>query len=100
MAEGQWRIYLLGRLQAQSAQTTLVHFSARRIGMLLAKLVLRSPHPVDREELLALLWPEGELDASRNRLRALLSNLRGHLEPGGLEAGSVLQADRATVRLL
>src|SRR5579859_7718155 len=99
MAEEQWRFYLLGRLQAQGARTTLVHFSARRIGALLACLVLRSPYPVQREELLALLWPDSEPDVSRNRLRALLSNLRSHLEPASIASGSVLEAGRTTLRL-
>ncbi len=99
MADGPWRIYLLGRLQARDARRTLVHFSARRTGALLACLVLRAPQPVDREELLELLWPEGDPEASRNRLRALLSSLRHQLGPGATGTGSLLLADRKTVRL-
>ena len=94
MHEGHWRIYLLGRLQAQSAQQTLNHLSMRRIGALLACLVMRAPHPVPREELLALLWPEEPVEIAQNRLRVLLSALRKHLEPAGAAPGSVLTTER------
>ncbi len=100
MEEGHRRIYLLGRLQIQDANDQILKFSARRIGALLACLVLRAPHAIEREELLARLWPEGDPEACRNRLRALLSNLRGHLEPGAAAEGTVLEASRANVRLV
>src|SRR5258708_4374716 len=97
MSERQWRIYLFGRLQAQSEQKTLNHLSMRRIGALLACLALRAPHPVPREELLDLLWPEESLDVARNRLRVLLSALRPLLEPPDTTPGSVLAAERKAV---
>lgn len=100
MKESLWRICLLGRLQVQNDRKTLTHLSMRRIGALLACLVLRAPHPVPREELMDLLWPEEPLETARNRLRVLLNALKRHLEPAGVASGSVLEAGRNTVRLL
>ncbi|MCW3051110.1 MAG: DNA-binding transcriptional activator of the family [Chthonomonadales bacterium] len=99
MAEAFWRITLLGRLHARSEEHTLNHLSMRRVGALLACLVLRAPHPVPREKLLELLWPEVAGPVARNRLSVLLSALRPHLEPPGTPAESVLLAERLTVQL-
>jgi predicted ATPase/DNA-binding SARP family transcriptional activator len=100
MAEASWRINMLGRLQARWEQQTLNHLSMRRVGALLACLALRAPHPVPREELLELLWPDVSSPVARNRLSVLLSALRQHLEPAGVSPESVLLAERHTVQLL
>src|SRR5579871_2495807 len=97
--EPTWQIYLLGRLHAQSNERTLSHLSGRRIGLLLACLVLRSPHPVPREEILDLLWPETPSEVARNRLSVLINALRHQLEPVGSPSSSVLVATRNSVHL-
>lgn len=99
MAETSWRITMLGRLHAQSSEQKLNHLSMRRVGALLACLTLRAPHPVPREELLELLWPEADSQVARNRLSVLLSALRQHLEPAGTPPESVLLAERHTLQL-
>ncbi len=99
MHHNRWRICLLGRLQVQSDHTKLTHLAMRRAGALLSCLVVRAPHPVPREELLALLWPEETSDTARNRLRVLLSNLRRSLEPSDPASDSVLVIERHAVRL-
>ena len=99
MSAATWRIYLFGKLQVQGAQKTLNQLSMRRLGALLAGLLLRHPNPMPREELLGILWPDEDLSVSRNRLRVLLNALRQHLEPGDAISGSVLQAERSAIQL-
>ena len=100
MHQDPWRICLLGRLQVQSGQTKLTHLAMRRAGALLSCLVVRAPHPVPREELLALLWPEEPSDTARNRLRVLLSSLRRSLVPADAASACVLAIERHAVRLV
>ena len=69
---------------------------ARRLFKLLA---VEPAHRLHRDEVIELLWPEVDLDAGRNRLSIALSSLRHQLEPPGVPAGAVIQADRASVRL-
>ncbi len=46
-----------------------------------------------------MLWPDEEVDTSRNRLRVTLASLRRQLEPPPMESGSVLVATRTHVSL-
>ena len=55
------------------------------------------PHP--RENLIEMLWPDIAPASGRKNLRNLLAALRPVLEPPGVPAGSVLYADRFSVRL-
>ncbi|HVK04596.1 MAG TPA: hypothetical protein VM490_14045 [Armatimonadaceae bacterium] len=93
-----WRIHLLGKVEAVREGRTLSHFESARVIALLARLALypRRVHP--REELVELLWPDVEAEAARGRLRRALLVLRRQLEDG-LPSGSVLVADRRSVRL-
>jgi predicted ATPase/DNA-binding SARP family transcriptional activator len=94
-----WRIELLGSLRATHGDRVVTQFRTQKAGSLLAYLAFHSRHPHPREALLELLWPELDLDASRNNLRFVLHSLRQLLEPAGTPAGSVLLADRSTVSL-
>ena len=93
-----WRIAFLGKISATREGTTLSRFESSRAVALLARLALfpRRTHP--REELCELLWPEVEPEIARTRLRHTLRTLRGPLE-AGLSPGSVLVADRTSVRV-
>jgi hypothetical protein len=93
-----WRITLLGKIEAKREEKTLTRFESSRAIALLARLVLfpNKAHP--REELCELLWPEVEPEIGRRRLRHILGTLRVPLE-AGLPAGSVLIADRNSVRI-
>ncbi|HLI47633.1 MAG TPA: tetratricopeptide repeat protein [Chthonomonas sp.] len=99
MMNQAWRIELLGGLRAYLDKETHFRQSTRKMGALLAYLILHSPHFVPREELLALLWPEEEQEVAKNRLRVMLTSLRYHLEPAGIKRGLILQANRLSVRL-
>lgn len=97
--DGQWRIELLGGLRASSGNLVVSHFPGRPVAALLARLVLFPRRRHGREELIELLWPGATVDVGRNRLRQVLSTLRGLLEPPGSGATSVIVADRQTLHL-
>jgi DNA-binding SARP family transcriptional activator len=94
-----WRIYLLGGLRAEGCGRTVTRFRTQKAAMLLAYLAyyLQRPHP--RDSLLELLWPACDPQAGRNNLSRELSGLRDQIEPEGTPAGTVILADRFTVRL-
>ncbi len=98
-SDGQWRVELLGGLRASSGSLVVDHFPGRPVATLLARLVLFPKRSHGREELIELLWPGTPVDVGRNRLRQVLSTLRGLLEPPGSGAISVIVADRQTLHL-
>src|SRR5205823_1769411 len=71
----------------------------RRAASLLARLAYFGDRAHPREVLAEMLWPEESPEATRVRLRQVLASLRRVLEPAGAPEGSVLVADRTTVRL-
>jgi predicted ATPase/DNA-binding SARP family transcriptional activator len=99
MMQAPWRITLFGRLTLQQGDQTVTRFRTYKAGALLAFLAYFPHRSHTREELIELLWPEGDIDAGRNLLRVTLTSLRHRLEPPGVTAGSVLVADRTTVQL-
>lgn len=94
-----WRIHLLGSLRAVRGDETVTRFRSQKTAELLAYLAYFRQRCHPREILVELLWPEYDLDAGRHSLSVALSSLRHQLEPPGSAAGSVLQADRFSVRL-
>src|SRR2546423_1256989 len=94
-----WRIELLGGIRATCEDRVVSHFETRRAASLLAFLACHRKRPHPREVLAEMLWPDEDMEATRDRLRQALSALRRALEPEGVEAGSVLQADRSEVSL-
>ncbi len=112
-----WRVELFGGLRAiryspgalsaaapplpATPAAVLERFQTQRTGLLLAALALAAPAARTREELSALLWPDATAAAGRERLSQALYWLRQRLEgDAGREPGSVLRADRYTIRLL
>lgn len=94
-----WQIQLLGGLSARKDDHCITRFAASRAAALLARLALFPRRTHAREELADLLWPDADLEAGRLSLRVCLASLRRQLEPPGTLTGSVLIADRTTVRL-
>src|SRR5579871_6699556 len=93
-----WTIQLLGGLAAHSQQRQLVRFRTQKAASLLAYLAFhRSPQP--RETLIEMLWPETDPEIGRHNLSMALSFLRHQLEPTGVPPGTVILADRFSVRL-
>ncbi len=93
------RIELLGGLSVRQGDRVITRFRMQKIGGLLAYLAYYADRPHPREMLIELLWPECDLDAGRNRLSMSLSSLRNQLEPPGVPAGTVIQADQISVQL-
>jgi predicted ATPase len=94
-----WRVQLLGGLALNQGSQVITHFESTRAALLLAYLALSPQRSHPREELCELLWPEIDIDISRPRLRQALYSLRHQLEPPGVPSGSVLIADRHSLRL-
>ena len=98
LLSGRWSVRVLGTLEANNGDVRLSHFVSQPIAALLARLLLLPQRAHPREALIELLWPEGDLEVGRNRLRNAISSLRRLLEPPGVTAGSVLVADRQGVQ--
>jgi adenylate cyclase len=95
----RWRIELLGTLRATRGDQLLSRFLTQKNAALLAYLAYFRQRSHRREELVELLWPEGDPRAGRNSLKQALATLRHQLEPDSVPSGAVLIADRTTVQL-
>ena len=97
--EALCRIGMLGGLRVQQGSRTITRFRTQKGAALLAYLAyhLGQAHP--REVLTELLWPWNPPAAGRTNLRGELAALRRQLEPPGVPNGTVLQADRFSIRL-
>lgn len=94
------RIELLGQLRLRVGDADVVRFRTYKTGALLAYLAYHLGKPCPREELIEMLWPDTPSDQARNSLSQSLSSLRHLLEPIGVDAGTVLEAGRHSVRLI
>jgi predicted ATPase/DNA-binding SARP family transcriptional activator len=95
----QWRVELFGGLILCQEEERITRFATQKTAALLAYLAFYRHKSHPREVLIEFLWPECEPDVGRNRLSTLLAYLRRLLEPPGTQAGTVVQADRASVGL-
>ena len=93
------RICLLGGLSIEANGVALARLPTQKTGLLLAYLASFPAHAHPREELIEMLWPECELEQGRNRLRVALSAIRHMLEVSGIAPYTVIEADRALVRI-
>jgi DNA-binding SARP family transcriptional activator len=97
-----WTIQLLVGLAARRSQQEVTRFRTQKSAALLAYLAFHAAPPSlpqPRDVLLGMFWPEDEPEAVRNNLSKALSFLRRVLEPPGVPPGTVILADRASVRL-
>jgi predicted ATPase len=95
-----WRIRLIGglALEREGSGQAITLFRSRKTAGLLAYLAL-FPRRHTRETLIALFWPEDELEQGRQSLRTALTSLRKQLEPPDIRPGSVLEATRTHISL-
>src|SRR5262245_45687189 len=93
------RIELLGGLRVRQGDRIITRFRMQKIGALLAYLAYYPDRSHPREVLIEALWPQCDLGAGRSRLSTSLSSLRRQLEPPGVPAGAIIQADRGCVQL-
>src|SRR5215470_8763592 len=94
-----WRIELLGWLRAARGSDVHTKFSTQKTASLLGYLALHPGGAFTREELAEQLWPDAPGRTSRHNLRMALHVIRRVLEPPDVDPGSVLSADRDSVRL-
>lgn len=97
MLSMNWRIELLGGLRVRQEEQSVERFRRGKEGSLLAYLAFYPKQSHGREQLADRFWPDS--DAGRANLRVALTSLRRRLEPPGTPQGTVLVADRTTVRL-
>lgn len=97
--EPTWRIELLGRFCLRRGEQEISHFRTRKTAALLAYLAYYPSRAYMRDELSELCWHEMDRDAARNALRIALNALRKQLEPAGVVPGTVVLADRTSVKL-
>lgn len=97
--ESPWHIQMFGRLCARRGDEAIDRFATSRTAALLARLALHPQRTHPREELIDLLWPASEMDAGRLSLRVAAASLRRQLEPSEVPSGSILIADRSSLRL-
>src|SRR5206468_2305231 len=77
----------------------LTRFRTRKTAEMLAYLAYHRTRSHPREILIDLLWPECEPDVARHNLSVALSWRRHQIEPPGTPPGTLLLADRFSLRL-
>lgn len=96
MLEEAWlRVYLAGELQVESGEHLVreADLPARQGRLAFALLVMQRDHPVSREELADVLWPDRLPKAWGVSLSAIISKLRAILGTAGLDRdGSIVSA--------
>jgi predicted ATPase/DNA-binding SARP family transcriptional activator len=95
----RWRIEMLGGLRVVMGDRIITRFRTQKTGALIAYLAYFPQRSHLRDALIELFWPDGDPSAGRNNLSRELAWLRQHLEPQGGLPGTVIDADRAAVRL-
>ncbi len=94
----RWRIELFGGLRLRCGDLVVTRFETRKTAALLACLALSLDCPQPRDVLAELLWPDEDLEATRDRLRHALMALRRVLEPPGTPQGSVLITNKSDIQ--
>lgn len=90
-----WLITLFEELTirpaGEEAKGIVRRFRFQKVAALLAYLAYHRGKLFSREHLCELLWPDEDLEITRNRLRVTLGSLRRQLEPPGVSFGTVLE---------
>src|SRR5438876_7932855 len=94
-----WRIELFGGIKALGGSTVVSHFETRRSACLLAYLAYYRGRLHPREVLAEMLWPDEDVDVTRDRLRQSLAAIKRAIEPEICSNGSVIKTDRTEVGL-
>lgn len=94
-----WRISLFGALSVKTDGPVVDRFEHRKAAALLACLAFTPQRIRSREELMEMLWPEEDPEATRVRFRQTLLNLRRTLDATGNPSEELLLSDRTFVRL-
>ncbi len=92
-------IRLFGGISVEMRDRRITRFNTQKTALLLARLAYKPGVRHPREVLIDMLWPDATPEAGRSRLSNSLTSLRRQLEPPGLPAGAIVQAERLTVCL-
>ncbi|MBL8086995.1 MAG: hypothetical protein JNM85_02850 [Chthonomonas sp.] len=74
-------------------------FQTQKTGSLLAYVAMHPEKTFARDVVAAMLWPDGDLQAVRNRLNQAVSSLRRQVHSTDRAADAVLVADHQTIRI-
>ncbi|MCW3051030.1 MAG: putative ATPase [Chthonomonadales bacterium] len=94
-----WRITLFGGLTVKTNGPVVDRFEHRKAASLLGCLALSPHRSHSRDELMEMLWPEEDPEATRVRFRQVLLNLRRALDTTGAPSDTILVSDRTFIRL-
>lgn len=86
------KLQLLSKFRLSHAETDET-IAMRSNGRILAYLAYKGDQPVDRKELLRVLWPEEQSSVAANRLRVALTRMRSGLGPVLIESSHGLSLD-------
>lgn len=92
-------VSMFGGLSLQVQGRRIERFRTRKTAILLACLAYHPGRAFRREEIIEMLWPYSEPDSGRQSLSTTLTALRRQMEPSGIDPGSVICADRHSIRL-
>ncbi|MEY3602425.1 MAG: hypothetical protein RL169_1669, partial [Armatimonadota bacterium] len=92
------RLRFLGVFSLTDTAGVQQRFPTRHAAVLVAYLAYHSDRVHSRDKLAEMLWPNADFDEQRNRFRVALSQARKLLEPSELDAGTVLDVTRQTVK--
>ena len=93
------KIRLFGGVSVERRGELITKFRTHKAESLLAYLALNLRQTHSREQLIDRFWQDMEPEAARDNLSTVLSSLRKQLEPTGVPSGTVLLANRQSVRL-
>jgi DNA-binding SARP family transcriptional activator len=99
MTTPELTIELLGRLRLRRDGNLLCEFAPQQSGMLLAYLALYPDRAFTREELIAWLLPDLEIEAGRHKLRQYLYALRRELAACSVPEQDLLLISRNQIGL-
>ena len=94
-----WRITLFGGLAVQYGDKNFARFETRRAASLLACLAFYRHKRHAREELIEMLWPDEDPEATRLRFRQVLTSLRKTFTSVESAGDAFLLADRTFIAL-
>ena len=92
------RLRFLGVFSLTDTAGIQQRFPTRHAAVLVAYLAYHSDRVHSRDKLAEMLWPNADFDEQRNRFRVALSQARKLVEPSELDAGTVLDVTRQTVK--
>ena len=92
------RLRFLGVFSLTDTAGIQKRFPTRHAAVLVAYLAYHSDRVHSRDKLAEMLWPNADFDEQRNRFRVALSQARKLVEPSELDAGTVLDVTRQTVK--